>query len=268
MPRCHDYRFLVRRWRALARAVGQPLQLLSAASEFPVYVLRTAVAPHPGTIYLSAGIHGDEPAGPAALIEWAEKNMEPLRSRPFFLLSCLNPWGLLHNCRDDEAGRDLNRTFADKRPPAVVRELLRLIEGERFALSLTLHEDYDANGFYVYEVMRQPPFWGEKLLRKVRPLIAIDSRARIDRRRAFAGLVRRQFKPQRFPAMPESIYLHRRHSYRTFTTETPSEFALEQRIAAHVAAIEECVRLSQMNPREGNSWPRARTPSKLPLSPL
>ena len=135
-----------------------------------------------------------------------------------------------------------------------MRELLQLIAGERFALSLTLHEDYDATGFYVYEVMRRAPFWGEQLLRKARPLIAIDARATIDRRRARAGLVRRQFKPHRFPAMPESIYLHRQHSYRTFTTETPSEFALETRVAAHLAVIEECVRLAKTSPRHGKAW--------------
>ncbi len=254
MPRSHDYSLLLTRWRAVARANGVRLQILARVGQWPIYYLRSAPNTDGNAIYISAGIHGDEPAGPAALIAWAEKNVAQLRAQPFLLFPCLNPWGLLNNSRYDASGCDLNRTFADKRPPSPVRELLRLIDGERFALSLTLHEDYDATGFYVYEVMRRAPFWGEKLLRKARAHIAIDDRANIDRRRARAGLVRRQFKPQRFPAMPESIYLHRRHSYRTFTTETPSEFALEDRIAAHVAVIEECVRLAQSSPMHGKAW--------------
>ena len=249
MQRSHDYKLLVRGWRAVARSAGARLQLLATAGTLPVYFLRTAVENDPRAIYLSAGIHGDESAGPAALLAWAEQNSEKLRAYPFLIFPCLNPWGLLNNSRYDAQGVDLNRTFSDKHPPTPVRELLRLIDGQRFALSLTLHEDYDATGFYVYEVMRRAPFWGEQILRKARPLIAIDSRANIDRRRARRGLVRRQFKPQRFPEMPESIYLHRRHSYRTFTTETPSEFALETRIAAHVATIEEFVRLAKNSPR-------------------
>ncbi|MEP6809725.1 MAG: M14 family metallocarboxypeptidase [Chthoniobacterales bacterium] len=253
MHRSHDYALLVRRWRAVARGAGARLQEFATAGKLPVYFLRTA-EPSANTIYLSAGIHGDEPAGPAALLAWAEGNAASLRSHPFLLFPCLNPWGLLNNSRYDADGCDLNRTFADKRLPTPVRELERLIAGERFALSLTLHEDYDATGFYVYEVMRRAPFWGELLLQKARPLIAIDSRPTIDRRHARAGLVRRQFKPERFSAMPESIYLHRRHSYRTFTTETPSEFALEKRIAAHVAVIEESVRLAQNSPRHGKAW--------------
>lgn len=254
MHRSHDYVLLIRRWRAVARAASLRLRLLASAGKLPVYFLRTTTAADMRSIYLSAGIHGDESAGPAALLAWAEKNAWQLRSHPFLIFPCLNPWGLMNNSRYDADGCDLNRTFADKSPPTPVRELKRLIDADRFALSLTLHEDYDANGFYVYEVMRRAPFWGERILQKVRPLIAIDSRPNIDRRRARAGLVRREYKPERFPAMPESIYLHRRHSYRTFTTETPSEFALEARIAAHVAAIEECVRLARTSPRHGKAW--------------
>ena len=41
---------------------------------------------------------------------------------------------------------------------------------------------------------------------------------------------------------PEAIHLHLFHSKRTFTIETPSEFALGQRVAAHVAIIDECVK--------------------------
>ncbi len=254
MHRSHDYALLIRRWRAVARAAGLRMEVLAQAGKLPVYFLRTTPQPDPRTIYISAGIHGDEPAGPAGLIRWAEKSPARLRADPFLLFPCLNPWGLLNNSRGDAQGCDLNRTFANKRPPTPVRELLRLIDRDRFALSLTLHEDYDATGFYVYEVMRRAPFWGEQLLEVARPLIAIDARASIDRRRARAGLVRRQFKPQRFPAMPESILLHRRHSYRTFTTETPSEFALEERVAAHVAVIEKCVRLAKTSPRHGKAW--------------
>ena len=41
---------------------------------------------------------------------------------------------------------------------------------------------------------------------------------------------------------PEALWLHLKHSNRTFTVETPSEFALERRVAAHIAVIEEMVR--------------------------
>lgn len=252
----HDYAHLVRAWRNVARRAGLLLRQFAQVGDHPVYLLRNRARPDPRTIYLSAGIHGDEPAGPAALLSWAEKNAAQLRTYPFLIFPCLNPWGLENNSRFDARGRDLNRTFQAARPPSPVRELKRLIAGERFLLSLTLHEDYAATGLYVYEVMRFPPFWGERLLQTARRIIPLDNRSRIDRRHARGGLVRRQFRPERFPEMPESIYLHRRHSFKTFTIETPSEFAFEQRVAAQAALIDECVRLAAMTELLGKHWTR------------
>ncbi len=254
MHRSHDYALLLRGWRAVARAAGLRLESFASAGKLPICLLRTAAGKDPRTISSFRRHSRRRACGSGCAPGVGAKKRCAASHPPFLIFPCLNPWGLLNNSRYDAQGCDLNRTFADKHPPTPVRELLQVIKGERFALSLTLHEDYDATGFYVYEVMRRAPFWGEKLLRQARLHIAIDSRATIDRRRARAGLVRRQFKPERFPAMPESIYLHRRHSYRTFTMETPSEFGLEQRIAAHVAVIEECVRLAETSPRHGKAW--------------
>ncbi|CAN5697660.1 hypothetical protein BH20VER1_BH20VER1_20970 [soil metagenome] len=88
------------------------------------------------------------------------------------------------------------------------------------------------------------PFWGEQLLAAAAPVLAAEPRRLIERRSARGGVVRRQFRPRAFPLMPESIYLHQHHSFRTFTIETPSEFAFEKRVAALVATIEEAVQLS------------------------
>jgi hypothetical protein len=41
---------------------------------------------------------------------------------------------------------------------------------------------------------------------------------------------------------PEAIWLHESHARHALTTETPSEFALHQRVLTHMAVIEECVR--------------------------
>lgn len=258
----HNYHELIRRWRAVARKAGLRLEPLAETGDHVIWLLRTAPPGDPRTIYLSTGIHGDEPAGPLALLAWAERHLATLRAQPFFILPCLNPWGLLNNSRFDARGHDLNRTFSNEKPPSPVAELNRLIANERFLVSLTLHEDYDADGLYIYEVMRFPPFWGERLLDRARRVIAIDSRRRIDRRHARGGLVRRLFRPERFPGMPESIHLHRRHSFKTFTVETPSEFDLKVRVAGHVAVLEEIVRLAQKTKLRGRHWTRGQALSR------
>jgi len=246
MPhRAHDYRHLVARWRAVARVAGLPLRRLVSTELHDLYYLRTKALTASGGIYISAGIHGDEPGATEGLIAWAEKNVRQLPHLPLVLLPCLNPWGLANNVRLNEDGLDLNRIFHRDDHP-VVSAVKQLVARHQFAAALMLHEDYDGQGLYLYEVERVQPHWGEALLAAARPHIAIDARTRIDRRKATNGIHRRRIDPKRFARMgyPEAIWFHLKHAARSLTIETPSEFALEQRVAAQVAVIEEAIRLA------------------------
>ena len=239
--RCHDYDFLVQRWRKIARASGLNMIAFAEAGGYPVWMLTSRSSPE-GGVYLSAGIHGDEPAGTEALVRWAESNTSLLRNLPCLIFPCLNPWGLENNSRADEEGRDLNRTFQHNDVPHI-QALKAFIKSRRFALALHLHEDYDAHGFYLYELEREEPFWGEELVKIARKLIPIESRATIDGRKVSkAGLLRRKIDVKKFTAIPEAVYLHLHHTERTFTFETPSEFALDQRVAVQMALIDACIR--------------------------
>ena len=64
----HHYPHLVRRWRALARTAGVRLQRFAQAGAAPLFFLKTPALAATGGIYISAGIHGDEPASSEALI--------------------------------------------------------------------------------------------------------------------------------------------------------------------------------------------------------
>lgn len=243
MTRPHHYGALIQRWRVVARTAGVRLQRFAQADTDPLFFLRTPALGETGGIYVSAAIHGDEPAASEALITWAEKHAHRLARWPLLLFPCLNPWGLRNNVRLDAAGVDLNRVFhLDDHP--VISALKRVAGGHQFDLGLMLHEDYDGQGFYLYEIKREFPFWGEDLLAVAGRHIAIDLRKTIDGRAAHSGLIRRRFKRELFERIgfPEAIWLHNEHARRAITVETPSEFALTQRVRAHVAVLEECVR--------------------------
>jgi hypothetical protein len=49
-------------------------------------------------IYISAGIHGDEPAGPLAVLRLFQDNKWPAHLN-LWLIPCLNPLGFVHNRR-------------------------------------------------------------------------------------------------------------------------------------------------------------------------
>lgn len=242
MPSPHDYRHLILRWRLVAQAAGMRLRRLVHVGVHDLFYLQTPALGASGGIYLSAAIHGDEPASSAGLLAWAEQNTSRLADLPLLIFPALNPWGLVNNSRFDSGGLDLNRLFHRDDHP-VISAVKTVVDNRRFEVALMLHEDYDGEGFYLYEIKRRLPFWGEDLLSIAARLMPLDHRGKIDKRAARQGLIRRRFQRARFEKMgyPEAIWLHEFHAERALTIETPSEFALEQRITVQMAMIEECV---------------------------
>ncbi|MEI6338079.1 MAG: hypothetical protein WCQ57_05790, partial [Verrucomicrobiota bacterium] len=79
--RSHDYPHLIRRWRTLARRAGLTMEKYVNTAGFDLYFLESSrVAKAGPSIYLSAGIHGDEAAATEGLLLWAEKNLPLLRA--------------------------------------------------------------------------------------------------------------------------------------------------------------------------------------------
>ena len=193
-------------------------------------------------LYVSAGIHGDEPAGTEALLAWAEKNYKLLSKIPLVIYPCLNPWGLIENSRLNVKGKDLNRSW-DKSGEVIISEVIKRSEGARFSLAINLHEDYDANGIYLYE----PPHGkkrddlADKILSSGRKYIPIDTRKKIEGRWARNGVIRPAASSLPKEGLPEAAFLQKFRSDRTFVFETPSEYDLRIRVQAQVAMLERAV---------------------------
>lgn len=235
--RAHDYPFLIQRWKRAAAAAGLKMREFAVSGGYPIYCLASepSGAGWP-SLYISAGIHGDEAASTEGLIQWVEKNPRLLRKFRALIFPCLNPWGLVNNCRLDPRGFDLNRCFNNPRVPQI-RAQLGVIGRSRFDLSLQLHEDFDAHGLYIYEIAGRRPYWAEDFLKAAARHLPHDTRPGIEGRRARNGIVRRKVTPDLMPDWPEAFILHFSHAARTFTIETPSEFAIDARVAAHMAIL-------------------------------
>src|ERR1700722_20851335 len=61
-------------------------------------------------IYISTGIHGDEPGGPLAVLQLLQENRWPADA-DIWLCPCLNPTGFPLNTRENAQGVDLNRDY-------------------------------------------------------------------------------------------------------------------------------------------------------------
>lgn len=138
----------------------------------------------------------------------------------------------------------MNRLFHRDDIP-LINAVKALAGVHKFEVALMLHEDYDGQGLYLYETERAKPYWGEDLIKATRHILPVDRRQSIDKRKPLKpGIVRRKVNLKVFQEIgfPEAIHLHFHNCERTFTIETPSEFSLELRVAAHVAIIQECVK--------------------------
>lgn len=238
----HDYAYLQERWEALASKAGLEIETLAfTPGGKPVLVLENGRALDQ-VIYLSAGVHGDECAPVWGLLHWAELNAAILKETPFTIFPCFNPEGLVENTRDDQDGNDLNRSFSD-RSIKVIAAWQDWIGQRRYSRCLHLHEDYDARCLYAYELCEAPRL-GREMLETCSQHIAIDPRPEIDGfpfERGVATQNRREVAESVAKADFGGVEAYRlilHHSDFAMTFESPSELALESRIAAHFCAID------------------------------
>ncbi|MBV9128839.1 MAG: M14 family metallocarboxypeptidase [Verrucomicrobia bacterium] len=241
--RVHDYQFLSKRWQNLARKARLKTLGYCTAEEFELFCFISPALTNAGGIYLSAGIHGDEPASTEGLFQWAELHCSILHEIPVMIFPCLNPWGLVHNRRTDSENRDLNRCYHLDTIQRINAQI-ELLRGRKFRLAMCLHEDYDAQGVYLYEIRKKLTTFGPELLAAAGYYVPIDPRQTIEGRRADQGWIARKINIKKFPVVAEAIYLASNHSERTITAETPSEYDLGPRIQAHVAMIQRAIELS------------------------
>src|SRR5579862_4172829 len=101
-------------------------------------------------IYLSTGIHGDEPAGPLAALRLIRENQWP-ETVDLWFCPCLNPLGFALNSRENSRGIDLNRDYLKPVAEEITAHITWLERQPMFDLCLLLHEDWESHGFYVYE---------------------------------------------------------------------------------------------------------------------
>ena len=213
-------------------------------------------------IILSAGIHGEEPAGVYALLEFINRGIAQfLPHFSFLIMPCLNPYGFTHGVRFTRSAADLNRSFANGAGlPEVtaVKELLGRFPGP-YRLAIDLHEtdtymprspafsvEDIPSGFYMYETSPGgQPVLGPVVLDGLR-----TAGYPITKRRSVYGaecrnglIVSPPPEDPAYPTLPEFnstldwYLLKNSHTQHVIATETPTAWPLKRRIAAQKKAL-------------------------------
>jgi len=188
-------------------------------------------------IYISAGIHGDEPAGPLAALQLLRDDHWPPNIE-IVLCPCLNPVGFKQNVRENGQGIDLNRDYLHLQSPEVRAHVAWLEKQPPFDLCLCLHEDWESHGFYVYELNPdQKPSLAEAIVAGVAPVCPVDQSDTIEGRPASGGIIRPSLDPHSRPQWPEAFWLLTHKTRLSYTLEAPSDFPLQTRVNALVRGV-------------------------------
>jgi hypothetical protein len=192
-------------------------------------------------IHISAGIHGDEPAGPLAALRLIRENRWPADAE-VFLLPCLNPLGFVLNQRGNAQGVDLNRDYRNPKTAEAAAHIAWLERQPQFDLYLCLHEDWESHGFYLYEQNPdEQPSLADKMIAAVAPVCPVDLSENIEGRPAHGGIIRPKISAHERLDWPEALYHITHKSRQGYTLEAPSDFPLAVRVNALVAAVDAAV---------------------------
>ena len=204
-------------------------------------------------VHMTAGVHGDEPAGPWALLSLVDSGLLDTKFA-YRIWPCTNPSGYRAGTRVNAEGNDVNRSFTDSATTPESRAIMAENNGQRFAVALDLHEDFEAEGFYCYEpVVEGNAPLSAAILPAIEsagfPLQSLDhlfdlgyprDPKRADRMRTLERgrvLVNAKAEIRLFPGLPLSLYLLRTATHRYVTAETPRNRDWEDRIAMHRVAV-------------------------------
>ena len=192
-------------------------------------------------VYISTGIHGDEPAGPLAMLRLLRENKWPADA-DLWICPCLNPLGFKLNSRENAKGLDLNREYLKPVAAEITAHIAWLERQPKFDLCVLLHEDWESQGFYLYE--QNPDHqWSraEDIISAVSKACPIDRSEVIEGRESHGGIVRPNLDPATRPQWPEAFFLITHKTRLSYTLEAPSDFPMSMRVDALVTAVRTAV---------------------------
>ena len=180
----------------------------------------------------------------------------------FLVLPCINPYGYVHNTREDRSGIDLNRVFEVDNAPEEARLVKTAVEGKRFDFAIDFHEDWEAAGFYFYEGRKNGNWIGPEVIRNVESVCPIDR----EHDESDLPIADGVFKVDPgWGLQGFTPYLLAFHSDHVMICETPTSLPMHQRIAAHLKALETVLKhYNQANGRCG--FQPHRSPRETSLS--
>ena len=238
---------LTARWKALRRAGLSVREVACVGAPRTLLLVEAGSASQP-VISLSAGVHGDEPAASAALLSLAEDGLLDQRFA-YRIWPCTNPSDLQSGTRENSEGADINRSFERGGRTPEAKAMITANRDRRFVLSVDMHEDLEATGFYCYEPLGQDEIAPQVLaaldaaglpVQDLAPEFDLGYPEQADHLRTLErGRVLADFAAEEkyYSGLPYSLYIGKKAAQRVLTFESPATRLWSERIAIHRVAV-------------------------------
>ena len=214
-----------------------PIELVGKVHSYPIHQIHLAASTDtPQSVLITGGVHGDEPAGVEAALQFLERdNTARLKQFAFTIIPCVNPYGYVHSTRETRNGIDINRSFETDNVDEVT--IVKKALGQtQFAFAIDFHEDYEATGFYLYEGKRDEKYIGPQLAAAAKEIGPVDPE---DTDKEAPNYVEGVYKvATEWGTQGLAPYLLHFHSEHVIISETPTVWQLQQRVALHLTILD------------------------------
>lgn len=244
------------------------------AHAYPLLCIESRAGARPAKgqdrVLISAGVHGDEPAGVHAALDFLRDVMPAYGDDfQFVVLPCVNPSGYEANTLETISGVNLNRSFRSGTTAAEVRAIEAWLAQARpsFRVTFDLHEippHYRDEGFvesdnpdatYLYEtVSDQSPRLGHEMIAALSDDVDVCRWPTIYHDVNDGGVI----------AYPEACrnrvyaerttldaYLNGLFTHHSFTTETPTTWDFPRRVTTHLTYVRTALNLIRAARKNG-----------------
>jgi murein peptide amidase A len=195
---------------------------------------------NPRRVLISAGIHGDEPAGIDTILSFLENHhySSYINNWEITLLPCINPHGYEYGIRENHDEKDLNRLFKEAESETEV-SFAQSVLSTLFELTIELHEDNESSGYYLYQkgINLKDDKVGFEIIDAIKNIMPINMDDEIDGTSAYHGVIGKAIDMYKMDWWPMALYGLSKGVERCLTLETASQFDMETRVDAHLTAI-------------------------------
>ena len=202
----------------------------------PVWLVTYSNSTHPKYhAFVSAGIHGNEPAGVEAVVSLIEEISQYEKQLPLLqieFMPLLNPWAWVRDLKWNGDATDVNRKFIsmDTQESAIIKQV---IDKQRYDITIDLHEDGRYDGFYslTYDNadMKSATELASTIAQNGTPLREFKGN------KGFIHVAREEFADLSLPTL--AFYCRSHVTEKAYILETPFHSMFENRTALHKTGI-------------------------------